>query len=342
MIPGLLLAMTCGLCWGVFLTPMRLLKAWEWENIWAVWTVFAMLLGPVGVAAIAVPHFVEINQSVGPKVLLVTAFIGAISGTAGFLFSYTVPVVGVGLASALNAGGSMAVSLLPLVILHSQTIVHRSGLFTIIGVVLAIWGLWFCGKGGSLRDREAAAEAGGVLPKVRLTFAQCVAANVFAGAISSGMNVVLAFPNPIIDVAHRFGSTDFETATVFLAPYMVGGFFTNIFYCAYVLRKHATTSKFLAPGSFRCLLWTIFMAAVFLVGTISYAYAVGLLGSFGAIITWGVSGAAMIVFPTIWDAMLGQWKGLAARQIAYGVIVLMASIVVLALAQYFYQINPLG
>ena len=52
MIPGLLLAMTCGFCWGVFLTPMRLLKAWEWENIWAVWTVFAMLVGPVAVAVI--------------------------------------------------------------------------------------------------------------------------------------------------------------------------------------------------------------------------------------------------------------------------------------------------
>ena len=156
------------------------------------------------------------------------------------------------------------------------------------------------------------------------------------------MNVVLAFPNPIFEVAHKFGSTDFQTATAFLAPYLVGGFFTNIFYCAYVLRKNHTTVRFLAPGSFKYLLWTIFMAAVFDVGTISYAYAVGLLGSFGAIITWGVSGAAMIVFPTIWDALLGQWRGKAARQMVYGVAVLIVSIGVLALAQYFYQINPLG
>jgi L-rhamnose-H+ transport protein len=341
-IPGLLLAMTCGLCWGVFLAPMRLLKAWEWENIWAVWTVFAMLLVPVAVASLVVPHFVEINKTVGPEVLFFTCAIGAVSGTAGFLFSYTVPVVGVGLASALNAGGSMAVSLFPLVILHSKTIAHRSGMLTIAGVALSIWGLWFCGKGGSLRDKEAAAQEITPVHKVRLTFPQCVAANIFAGAISSGMNVVLAFPNPIVDVAHHFGSTDFQTATAFLAPYLAGGFLTNIFYCAYVLRKNRTTSRFLAPSSSGYFIWVFFMAVVFDVGTISYAYAVGLLGSFGAIITWGVSGAAMIVFPTIWDSLLGQWRGLAARQMTYGVLVLMASIMVLALAQYFYQLNPLG
>ena len=342
MIPGLLLAMTCGLCWGVFLAPMRLLKAWQWENIWTVWSIFAMFLGPLAVALLTVPHFVEIGQAVGIRALLFTGFIGAISGTAGFLFSYTVPVVGIGLASSLNAGGSMAISLLPLVILHSQTILHRSGLFTVIGVVLSIWGLWFCGKGGAMRDKDASGQPGAVASGVRFSFGQCVAMNIFAGAISSGMNVVLAFPNPIIDEAHRFGLTEFQTATAFLAPYLVGGFFSNVIYTTYVLRKNKTFSRFVAPGSLKCLLWTIFMAALFLVGTISYAFAVGLLGSFGAVITWGVSGAAMIVFSTLWDFTLGEWHGEPAHQMTLGVVVLIASILVLGAAQYFYQINPLG
>ena len=90
--------------------------------------------------------------------------------------------------------------------------------------------------------------------------------------------------------AHRFGLTEFQTATAFLAPYLVGGFFSNVIYTTYVLRKNKTFSRFVAPGSLKCLLWTIFMAALFLVGTISDAFAVGLLGSFGAVITWGVSG----------------------------------------------------
>jgi L-rhamnose-H+ transport protein len=321
---------------------MRLLKAWEWENIWTVWSVFAMLVGPLTIAIWVVPHFVEINQAVGSRALLFTAAIGAISGISGFLFSYTVPVVGIGLASSLNAGGSMAISLLPLAILHRQTIVHRSGLFTIFGVILSIWGLWFCGKGGALRDKKAASTVGAAVPKIRFTFAQCVAANIFAGALSSGMNIVLAFPNPIFREAHRFGISEFQTALAFLAPYLAGGFFSNIFYTTYVLRKNNTTSRFFATGSVRCLLWTVFMAMVFLVGTISYVFSVGLLGSFGAVITWGVSSAAMIVFSTLWDVMLGQWHGEAARKMTLGVAVLVLSIVTLALAQYFYQINPLG
>jgi L-rhamnose-H+ transport protein len=330
------------LCWGLFLAPMRLLKAWEWENVWAVFSIFAMLVGPLAVAIWAVPHFVEINRAVGPRALLFTAFIGAISGTSGFLFSYTVPVLGIGLASSLNAGGSMAISLLPLVFLHRQTIVHRSGLFTILGVVLSIWGLWFCGQGGALRDKTSASKKGETARTIRLTFGQCIAANIFAGAISSGMNIVLAFPNPIFREAHRFGISDFQTAVAFLAPYMAGGFFSNIVYAAYVLRKNNTTSRFFSAGSARCLLWTVFMAMFFLAGTISYVFAVGLLGLFGAIITWGVSGAAMIVFSNMWDVMLGEWHGEAAHQMALGVAVLVISILVLGMAQYFYQMNPLG
>ena len=320
---------------------MRLLRAWEWENIWSVWTVLAMLVGPLVVAACTVPQFISINQTIGWQVLLFTAGMGFISGISGFLFSYTVPVVGIGLASSLNAGGSLAVSLLPLLVLHSRTIAHRSGIFTLAGVGISVWGLWFCGKGGSLRDKELAEKKGAEKPNHRFSFAQCIALNVIAGSISSSMNVFLAFPNPIFAVAHDYKLTEFQTAVEFLAPYMVGGFFSNIFYTTYVLRKNHTFSRFY-HDSLRCFAWTALMAMVFLIGTISYAYSVELLGSFGAIITWGVSGAAMIVFSTLWDVTLGQWYGKAARKMAMGVAVLLTSIIVLGMAQYFYQINPSG
>src|SRR5215469_10293061 len=137
MIAGLLLAITCGLCWGIFLAPVRSLKAWKWENIWIVWSFFATLVGPWFVAAWSVPHLLDVNREVGARMLLLTIFLGGVSGTAGFLYSYSVPVIGLGLATSLNAGASMAMSLLPLGVLHRETLFHRSGGFTVLGVMLA-------------------------------------------------------------------------------------------------------------------------------------------------------------------------------------------------------------
>jgi L-rhamnose-H+ transport protein len=340
---GLLLAICCGFCWGIFLAPIRILKAWEWENIWIVWCVFATLVGPWAIAFWAVPHFVEVNQDVGARILLLTSAVGAVSGMAGFLYSYTVPVLGLGLATSLNAGASMAMSMLPLVALHRETILHRSGVLTIFGVILSAAGTWLCGTGGTLREKEldhqkSPAESDNTRP----TFFRCLVLAIVAGAIGSGMNIALAFPNPIFDVAHKYGSSSFGAATAFLAPYLAGAFFSNVAYAGRLLRKNNTFSHFFASGSLRCLLCSIFMAALFLLGEYSYAGAVALLGPFGAVITWGLSAAAMILTSGLWDLFQGEWRRQAARAMALGVGTLILAVVTLGLAQYFHQIDKLS
>ena len=80
------------------------------------------------------------------------------------------------------------------------------------------------------------------------------------------------------------------------------------------------------------------MAGVFVFGVSAYAGAVGLLGSFGAVIVWGVSMAAMILISSLWDVFLGEWKGSPAKVMAQGVAVLMVAIVALGLAEYYHQL----
>jgi L-rhamnose-H+ transport protein len=334
-ISGLLLAVACGFCWGIFLAPVRILKAWAWENIWIVWSIFAALVGPWAIAFWTVPHLVAVNREVGLQILLLTAVIGAVSGMAGFLYSYSVPVLGLGLATSLNAGASMAMSLLPLGVLHRDTILHRSGAFTILGVVLAIAGTCFCGAGGRRREKELGKNP--VQPnKINRTFLRCVVFTLASGAIGTGMNIALAFPNPIFAVAHKYGSSQFGAANAFLAPYLLGACFSNLVYAGRLVRKNTTFSRFYATGWFRCLVWSLLMAVFFLIGEYSYAGAVSLLGSFGAVITWGVSVATMILTSSLWDVSQGEWQGRAAQEMALGVSVLMVAVVTLGFAQYFH------
>jgi hypothetical protein len=337
---GLLLAVTCGVCWGLFLAPVRIIKAWKWENIWVVWSFFATLVGPWAVACWSVPHLLQVDREVGARMLLLTAFLGGVSGTAGFLYSYSVPVIGLGLATSLNAGASMAMSLLPLGVLHRETIVHRSGLFTLLGVVLAVIGTSLCGDGGRRREKgtidpNQAAESA----KKKRAFWKCVFLTLVSGAIGTGMNIALAFPNPIFTVAHKYGSNDFGATCAFLAPYLAGAFVGNMIYAGRLICRIDTFRLFLAKGSFLWAVLSILMAGVFLLGEYSYAGAVSVLGTFGAVITWGLSVAAMILTSSLWDVSQGEWRGKAARQMALGVTVLMIAAVALGFAQYFYRIE---
>jgi L-rhamnose-H+ transport protein len=337
---GLLLATACGLCWGIFLAPVRVIKAWKWENIWLVWSFFATVVGPWVMAFWCVPHLLQVDHEVGASMLLLTTFLGGVSGTAGFLYSYSVPVIGLGLATSLNAGASMAMSLLPLGVLHRETLLHRSGGFTLLGVVLAVVGTSLCGDGGRRREQATIErnDASQSAEKNR-AFWKCVLLTLASGAIGTGMNIALAFPNPIFTVAHKYGGGDFAATCAFLAPYLLGAFIGNAIYAGTLLRKNNSFPQFFAKGSLLCLFLSIFMAVVFLFGEYSYAGAVSLLGSFGAVITWGLSVAAMILTSSLWDVSQGEWGGRAARQMALGVGVLMVAVVSLGLAQYFYRMD---
>ena len=115
----------------------------------------------------------------------------------------------------------------------------------------------------------------------------------------------------------------------------------GLLYSAYLLRKNSSFSHFVAPGALRCALWSVFMAGVFLFGVSAYAGAVVLMGSFGAVIAWGVSMAAMILISGIWDVSVGEWKGQPLRIMAMGIGVLMIAIVALSFAEYFHQIETI-
>jgi L-rhamnose-H+ transport protein len=340
MLLGLSLALCSGICLGLLLTPMRKLQGWEWENFWAVWSIVGLLLGPIAVAAAVIPHPFEVFSGIGFRLVALTLVLGALGGTSGFLYSMTIPALGVGLAAALNAGSAMATSLLPLAVVHSNTIWRRSGLLTITGICIAIAGMGICTKAGSLREQETVdrnvSRAGGM---ARGSFAKGVVLCLLSGFISSLGLLGLAFPNRIIEIAQKFGSSDFGANYAFLGPFMVGGFFSNFLYVARRLRTNKTFPRFFGPHTMRCVGWSSFSAVLFVAGMTTYAGGVAVLGSFGGVVVWGNSMAATILSSSLWDISNKEWRGRPVRVMAAGVGVLLGAIVLLGLAQYFHQLD---
>jgi hypothetical protein len=319
------------------------MQSWKWENIWAVWSAVAMLIGPAIMALFSIAEPAAVYRDVGGAVLLLTLAIGAVAGTSGFLYALAVPAIGLGLATALNVGSSIAVALIPLALVHGETTVQRSGLLTILGIAITIAGISLCTKGGSLREHEASAPVEArTHRRSNLPFVKGAVFSIIAGVVSSGMNLGLAFPNTIFEVASKHGSSAFGTAVAFLAPYLIGGFFSNFLYAAYLLHRNRTTRLFWSAGSARSGLSSVFMGLLFVLGIGCYAASVAMLGSFGAIVAWGIFTAANILASGVWDVLQKEWHGRAARFMALGVGVLIAAIVILGLAQHFHEIDKAG
>src|SRR5689334_24652896 len=56
MIGGVVLSVIAGVLNGSFATPTKYTKKWQWENIWSVWAIFAMLILPWLLVVATIPQ----------------------------------------------------------------------------------------------------------------------------------------------------------------------------------------------------------------------------------------------------------------------------------------------
>ena len=60
---GILLAVLSGIASGVLTAPMKLVRAWKWENIWLVFIVGSCLAFPLAVVGLTVPDAAALYRS---------------------------------------------------------------------------------------------------------------------------------------------------------------------------------------------------------------------------------------------------------------------------------------
>ncbi len=335
MITGLLLTLAGGTIQGLFLAPLRFLKSWDWEHIWALWSLIALLFGPLLAGWWFMPEFTITFREAGMWVLLVTLAVGAAAGTSGFLLSLSIPVLGLALANALSSGSGMAAgSMLPLIEQHAESLGMASGWVSIAGIGVAITGMWRCGRAGALRENSAKAS-----PRhgSSLSFVRAILFCTLAGVISSCLNLGLAFQSQLASSARHHGSGDLGISFAFLTPYLVGGCISNFLYAVIVIQRKRSWWKFITPGAARCAAWTVLMGVLFILSVVLYAVGLTYMGAFGTVVGWSVLTAATIVSSAVWDLFQDEWSGRPKQMAREGVLLLLSAIVILALGQYLFE-----
>jgi L-rhamnose-H+ transport protein len=250
---GVVLAIIAGIINGSFAAPIKYAKVWKWENIWAVWAIFGMVIFPWVILFITVPHPLEVYQQGGVQNTLMLVAFGVGFGLAQILFGLGIAAVGMALNFAIAIGISTAFgSLLPLLIQHRDRIFTPQGHMIFLGVLLVVIGIVGCAIAGKMKDSHlGAADRPRESAALKMSFKAGLVIVVLSGIGSPLINFGLAFGDKLKEVAGLQGVPPGSQANVIWAPLNSAAFIPYIIYCIYLWKKNNTSGLFSAPGTSR-------------------------------------------------------------------------------------------
>ena len=269
-----------GILGGLFTTPMKWMPSWEWENQWAVYSLFGMLVWPWALVFSTVPDVWQIYADSDTNDILLTALFGAGWGLGSTLFGIGTAAVGNSLGFSIILGLTATLgSVIVMVALHRDALLTPVGVYNLVGLGITVLGLAGCGYAGMRKEREqAAAEASLRLLKIeepqeeggggpQLGFCAGMVICLLSGALSPMLNLALAFGNDGNAVP---GGGMQEQATHEMQMHGVthtaqirysnnptwcigvgAGFFVNIGYCCYKLTANGSWGNFLPDSCLR-------------------------------------------------------------------------------------------
>jgi L-rhamnose-H+ transport protein len=154
-----------GFASGSFYMPYKKVRGWSWESYWIVGGLFSWLIVPPLAAWLTIPNFSQIIAETPGSTLFYTFLFGLLWGIGGLTYGLGVRYLGVALGSSIILGLCMVFgSLIPSIYYQffpqegKDTIGiiagNKWGLFVLAGLVVCVLGIIFCGRAGTMKEKE--------------------------------------------------------------------------------------------------------------------------------------------------------------------------------------------
>jgi L-rhamnose-H+ transport protein len=333
---GWALLLLAGAANATFSLPMKFVRRWQWENTWAAWTVFALLILPATLATGGVPSLTAIYSGPGVQAAVLVFLLGMGWGLAQVLFGKAIDSIGIGLAFSIVLGVSAACgTVLPLLRMQAQASASAANLRVLFGLLLVACGIAACAIAG--RRREAARPA---QVTARRAFTPGLFMALASGVLASFMNVGLAFAGPILE---RGAAQDLGPTRSMFAVWLVlllGGAIPNLIYCGFLLRSRKTWSLYGGAGQMRNFGLAGLMAVLWFFSTILYGFAAQRLGEWGVVVGWPAFMSVIVITAGLLGIVSGEWAGSGKTPVLFqiaGIFLLVLAIVAFSLAQNALQ-----
>ena len=326
---GMSLLILAGIMNASFSLPMKYVRAWAWENTWLMWSAFALLLLPCGLAIATIPAFGAILAGAGGVVFIVAAC-GAAWGVAQVLFGLALEKIGIALTFSIVLGLSAAMGgLVPLVRLHADKLLTRAGVVSMAGIALVLLGVAVSAVAGRMRDRSKKTEASTAHFGVGLLMA------IASGVCASMMNVGFSFGTPLSAMAAAHHANALWWTDAIWVPLMAGGAVPNILYCAYLLRRRKTSQNYKAATAGRNVSLALAMAVLWFGSSVLYGIATASLGDLGPVVGWPLFMSLIVIVASVLGVWTGEWRNAEPRALrvqGLAVLILVCAVVVLSRA----------
>ncbi len=311
---GGVLVLLAGIVNACFALPMKGMPRWAWENVWLIWSVFALMTLPALAAFATTPGLAAGYGEVDRATLLRVMVFGAAWGVAQVLFGLSVVRIGMALTFSLILGISAAVgTVVPFVWLHPELLLTTTGAFVWGGVVLVMLGMTLCAMAGRQRERELSPDKPEVDRPRTGSFKIGLLIAVVAGLCAAFMNLGISFAGPLLAMAARHGSRPYWQLNAVWLPLLVGGALPNVAYSIFLLRQRHTAGNFARGGTGVYWLLCLVMALCWFGSSLMYGAASFYLGVLGPVVGWPVFMSLVVIAASFLGWLTGEWRTATSR-----------------------------
>lgn len=321
---GLALIVSAGFIQGCAVVPMKYATKWRWENVWLSFTLFALVLLPLGLVLVRTPQPWAIYAAASPSALWSALLFGLGWGIGMTLSGIGYTLLGMGLGVSIVLGLTASVgSLLPLLLLYPGRLASDSSRLLYVGVAVMVAGLVVSAKAGNLRQSTRSTDE--ITSKadlssfgkgdMRIGVIVCVA----SGLLSSMVNLGLVFGDDIRRTAMDRGASLPDAVNVLWLPLMVSCFLVNLAYCSYLLTKNNTWRFFTAERTKSGWFMGFLMGTCQIAGLSMYGFGANRMGNMGAILGFPVFMSMTVITANAAGWATGEWRGSPRKAYAYGV-----------------------
>ncbi len=329
---GFALIVFAAVCGGAFAVPIKLRKRFELENLYVIAAGITMIVIPLVLAPIYLPHWRDAIAQAGSPVIWRGLLFGFAWGLGAITFGYSISMMGLSIGYAVIMGINTAVgSILPLMA-QSQSLMQPSGEVVLSGIFGCIVGVVICGWAGHLREKRVAGKPpleGVKQQNVVLGLSMCV----ISGLLSACANLGFAFTSQVGATAQRLGASPVISG---LGSWMLvywGGFAATLLWFGGLQIRRGTWRKNFGPGALHDLGLAVWMGVLWFLAMIPYGMGAYYLGRLGTSVGWAISIAASLIVANALGFFTGEWRTASSRSrnvVFAGLAVLIFAMVLLA------------
>jgi len=326
-----------GISAGSSYVPMKGIRGWAFESLWAVQGIVAWLLLPLLLAVLATPHLFTLLGRIPFSTLVPTYVFGFLWGLGGLAWGMAVRYIGLALGFTIATGFLSSLgTLVPIIAEGRMGDIWStgSGRITLVSIVLSLLGIVVCGRAGWRRDKETkgSEKVFNFKKGILIAFAAGVLGACFAFGIAAG--------EPIRQQAIADGASPVWAASPVFFVELLGGITVNLLYCLWMNRRNRSWSDYRAAGLDGDLKknygLSALIGALWYLQFVFYGMAAFFMGPY-SFANWSVHMSFMVVASNLWGYYYKEWKGASratVRTNTTGILILVISGVIMGVAGY--------